>query len=215
MDSSRMDMEGFWRPMKYTLPTYELNLHGWNSNASIFSDLICRVHPSWIFEVGSWYGGSALHMANIIKEQGLPTEILCIDTWLGSLEHWEGYEEQLQLVEGYPTIYFQFITNVWFSGHQDIIHALPMPSFQAAEYLKHTNTRADLIYLDAAHDYESVLRDLRDYYSLLSPKGILFGDDYRGWPGVTTAVDEFAAARGCKKEIVDGVFWVLSESAGK
>lgn len=51
----------------------------------------------------------------------------------------------------------------------------------------------DLIFIDGAHDYESVKRDIELCWPLLVPKGVLAFHDYHSAadPGVTKAVDEF------------------------
>ncbi len=60
----------------------------------------------------------------------------------------------------------------------------------------------DFAYVDARHDYESVLEDLEAWFPKVKPGGILAGHDYvdidfgRTDFGVKSAVDEFFAARG-------------------
>jgi Methyltransferase domain len=55
----------------------------------------------------------------------------------------------------------------------------------------------DFVYIDARHDYESVLEDLDAWYPKVKPGGILAGHDYvdgqipQGDFGVRSAVDEF------------------------
>ena len=57
--------------------------------------------------------------------------------------------------------------------------------------------RADLIHLDAAHEYEPVLRDALGFWELLKPGGFLVGDDYHpSWPGVVRGATEFAKSVG-------------------
>ncbi|MGA9380044.1 MAG: class I SAM-dependent methyltransferase, partial [Phormidium sp.] len=47
----------------------------------------------------------------------------------------------------------------------------------------------DLVFVDAAHDYDSVKADLLNWYPKIKPGGILLCDDYElGWPGVMRAV---------------------------
>jgi len=55
----------------------------------------------------------------------------------------------------------------------------------------------DFIYIDAAHDYESVKADLGGWYGKLRSKGIFAGHDYdeQAWPGVFRAVNEFFEER--------------------
>ena len=57
----------------------------------------------------------------------------------------------------------------------------------------------DFVYLDGAHDYESVQADIAAWFPLLSDKGILAGHDWTDQPiheGVKRAVSEFAAEIG-------------------
>lgn len=51
----------------------------------------------------------------------------------------------------------------------------------------------NVIYVDANHDYENVLSDLKNAENLLKDDGILIIDDYseNHWPGVFKAVDEW------------------------
>lgn len=61
----------------------------------------------------------------------------------------------------------------------------------------------DWIYIDAAHDYEGVRRDLAAAARCLRPGGLLICNDYTNWSvvelepyGVMRAVNEFCVARG-------------------
>jgi hypothetical protein len=62
----------------------------------------------------------------------------------------------------------------------------------------------DFVYLDARHDYTSVLSDLGDWVDKIRPGGVFAGHDYvdghfeAGDFGVRSAVDEFFAARDLK-----------------
>lgn len=164
----------------------------------IFAHIIEQARPRLIIEVGTWKGGSALHMARICKEKGLKTEIVCIDTWLGSYEHWmlkdpRWGKQNLGLVNGYPTIYRQFLANVILSGHTDTITPLPLSSVNGAILLKKLGVKADIAYIDAAHDFRSVITDFAEFWDLVRPGGALIGDDYHaGGPEVVKAANEFA-----------------------
>lgn len=60
----------------------------------------------------------------------------------------------------------------------------------------------DFAYIDARHDYESVLEDLADWFGKVRPGGVIAGHDYvdgdfpEGRFGVRSAVDEFFGRRG-------------------
>lgn len=185
------------------------DMQGWGSEDPIFAEIITGMKPSLVVEVGTWKGASAIHMAKIAKTIGLEMKIICVDTWLGSPEHFSEvnaeWRASLRLHHGYPQLYYTFLANVVRQGVQDYIIPLPATSENAAVILHQKGLRPDLIYVDAAHEYEPVLRDLRAYWRILGHQGILLGDDYIGWAGVTRAANEFAG------EVKAGIFGKLGK----
>ncbi len=167
---------------------------GFGSADDTLTHVIERLRPELIIEVGSWEGGSAIYMAREIKRLGLPTKIICVDTWLGAPEHvlQEGFRGTLGERFGYPTLYHRFIGNVLAAGAESIISPLPNTSDNAAQILRHLGVKAQMVFVDAAHEYLPVSRDLEAYWDLLTEDGALVGDDYIGWPEVTQAADDFA-----------------------
>lgn len=169
---------------------------GWNSTSSVFGELVEKIKPKTIIEVGSWKGGSVISMAKKTKELGLDTTIYCVDTWLGAAEFWTKYrnteDRDLMFKNGYPQIYYQFASNMVHNNINDVVYPLPLPSVIAYDVLRYHGVLADLIYIDASHEYEDVLADITNFYNLLRPGGIMFGDDFTHlWPGVEKAVKEY------------------------
>lgn len=179
---------------------YPSDLQGWGSDDPIFREVIAAIRPEVIVEVGTWKGASAIHMALITRELGLQTQIVCVDTWLGSPEHFlaqqPGWRESLLLRNGFPHLYYTFLGNVVREGVADRVVPLPTTSENAAIILAAKGIRPDLVYIDAAHEEEPAHRDFSLYWDLLSPDGVLLGDDYESWEGVTRAADRFAAEKG-------------------
>lgn len=174
-----------------------LDLQGWQSYEQTFEDLISEVRPKLIVEVGTWKGASAIHMANLLVKYGLTdSKIVCVDTWLGSLEFWTNQEDperyaSLNLVNGYPSVYYTFLSNVVRSGHEKTIIPFPATSQMAADWFKKMAIIPDLCYLDASHEYNDVLWDLMRWANISTH---IFGDDYTTFEGVRRAVHEFNAA---------------------
>jgi hypothetical protein len=75
---------------------------------------------------------------------------------------------------------------------EELIVPFPNTSENAAIVLSRHRLKADVVYIDAAHEYEPALRDFMVYWELLKDGGYLIGDDYIAWEGVTRAADEFA-----------------------
>lgn len=194
-----------------------LDLQGWNGNHHIFSDLIKELKPKQIVEVGSWKGQSSVTMAEVVKRENLDTKILCIDTWLGALEFWltenlsqhEQNERNLLLKNGYPQIYYQFLSNIVHTNNQNIILPLPLTSALAAKVLLARNIKAELIYIDASHEEDDVYNDIVAYWKVLANDGIMFGDDFHiFWTGVQNAVKKFSIENSVQYEQIDN-FWLI------
>jgi hypothetical protein len=149
-------------------------------------------------EVGSFLGYSAINFAKKLKEKNINSRLICVDTWLGSPEHFEmlknNNDNRLGWVNGYPTMYYKFISNVITHGVQDVIIPLPFPSTIAFKILnklfnKH-NLKADFAYIDGSHEENEVYMDLYCYYQLLSSQSFLCGDDW-AWDSVRKDVEKF------------------------
>ena len=115
-------------------------------------------------------------------------------------EYSGGYSksDSLHLKNGYPSIYFEFLSNVVAAGLTNNILPIPQTSTNAYLWLKEYSVQAPLIYIDADHEAVNVYSDISNYWELVSPGGALFGDDFvPAWPGVIRAVRMFAE----KKEL--------------
>lgn len=179
----------------YELDASRVDLQGWNSSHPFFKDVIGLAKPGLIIELGVWKGMSSIHMAGLMKEMGLKGQILAIDTWLGSSNHLSaaGRRNELSPRHGFPTVYETFLANVVKSGHQDMIVPLAMDGASAAIALTRMKVKAAVIHIDASHEFQPCLNDLRAYWPLLADDGILLADDYGNWPSVSRAVNSFAA----------------------
>ncbi len=203
------------------LNMYTPDIHGWIDGKfdEQFTSFL-KKDTSLIIEVGTWKGRSTIQMANCLKKFNPSTKatIIAVDTWLGAPEFWTwGLNDptrglSLNCLQGYPQVFYTFTKNVKSYGHHDIIAPFPISSVQGADVLKYYNISADIIYVDAAHEYEPVKADIEKYWPLLKPGGIMFGDDYLlpNWPGVVKAVDEFCKNNNLALS-VNGVMWYFQK----
>lgn len=187
------------------------DLQGWNGNSQVFSDLIGRIKPQTIIEIGVWKGQSSINMAKSIKALGLDTKMYCVDTWLGAFEFIDDNtpERDLMLKNGYPQVYYQFLSNIIHNNVQDIIIPFPTTSSIAAKYFKSKGIKAQMIYVDASHDEEDVWSDLNNYYPLLE-KGVIFGDDFT-WQGMKQTVEKFCNKFNTTYELLENNFWIIEK----
>ena len=188
---------------------------GRNGNSEVFVKLITEIKPKTIIEVGSWKGQSAINMGKTTKKLELNTIIHCVDTWLGAIEFWsdlkETEERNLLLRNGYPQIYYQFLSNVIHNGLQDTILPFPNTSENGFRYFRDIKLTADLIYIDASHEEEDVYKDVNNFFTLLNQGGIIFGDDYMSWVGVRTSIDRFVKEQNLTLEVLENNFWVIKK----
>lgn len=185
------------------------------NGADIFDALIASMRPRMIVEVGSWMGHSAIHMSRAASALHDDALVICVDTWLGSSEHYfdDTYLADLALKNGRPDFYIGFLANVLSQGRQHGILPLSISSHAGFEILQKLGVKADLVYIDAGHGYDDVRGDLRAFAKLLAPGGVIFGDDYFHAP-VKRAVDGYA--RNHDLHIASygdrGHKWILVES---
>lgn len=176
------------------------NPHGWYGHHETFQKLIQDHQVEIAIEVGSWMGASARDIAKMLPPNGY---LISVDTWLGSEEHQPG--------ESFYTIpiqqlFHQFLSNTIHENLQHKIIPMRTESVNAAKLLASINFKADFIYIDAAHDYESIKADLYAWYPLLKEGGVFCGDDFHH-PPIIQAVNEFAKEFGLK--IAPASCWLL------
>lgn len=200
----------------FPISDYPRDLSGWHSDDPVFREMIEQVQPGLIVEIGVWKGASTLHMAQALRVLGLNScRILAVDTWLGSVEFWtrrddpERYQA-LNCVNGYPTVYRQFLANVLHDSRQEMVIPFPNTSTTAARWFKAAGFQADLIYVDGSHEYSDVLDDLEFWWENLRAGGTMFGDDWQTWQTVRAAVGTFATRRDLEIRTVRNK-WILSK----
>ncbi|XP_059668834.1 uncharacterized protein LOC132313916 [Cornus florida] len=197
----------------------EKRIKGWDSYNSVFETLIRRVRPKVIIEVGTFLGASATHMAELASGLGLGTQIICIDDFRGQpwgRHHQEVVEEEgdIPMINGDLLLMYQFMQNVVHENATESVLFLPFSSWITLDVLCRWGVFADLIEVDAGHDFHSAWVDINLAYKLLRPGGVLFGHDYflpLDNKGVKRAVDLFARVNGLRVQI-DGEHWVIDSS---
>lgn len=179
------------------LTLLDKDAQGWASTGACFDELIKTLKPKTIVEVGTWKGGSAMNMAKLALTEGVSEselEVVCIDTFLGSYEHYctMGTFDLLETrINGRPKIYNQFLSNIVHEKLQNVITPFPIDSGNGALALKHWGVQADLIYIDAAHDYEYVKIDFFRYSEIVREGGYILIDDWHHGPIKTAAKEVF------------------------
>ena len=130
-----------------------------------------------ICEIGSWVGRST--RALVDNTSGT---VLAVDTWMGSPG------EVVHSTIDSKTLFSLFTANM--EGlPEGRLTTYKGYSLDAAKFYK--DSKFDMIFIDASHDYDSVKADIQAWFPLLEAGGLMCGHDYHAaWPGVVEAVNE-------------------------
>lgn len=194
----------------YAATTNERDVvQGWNGIHPSLSRLKALGERPLVIDVGTWKGQSTITLATAMKKRGLDGCVIAVDTFLGSPEHWNG--EHFTRRHAMPDLYQTFLANVFAAGVHDYIVPVPQTSVTAAMIFQRLELQAAVVHVDAAHEYEEVMRDATEYWKLLAPGGYMIGDDYNDfWPGVIKAADEFSAQIG-RPLTIDPPKWIMQK----
>ena len=164
-----------WRP----------EISGWSVDILPFYHRMAKNLPdgATIVEIGVYHGRSILYLAEQLWKLGKRNcKLTAVDLW-----HVENFTNEASRA--------QFEKNLELIGDaKELISILQLPSIEAAQTLKDKNESFDLIFIDAAHDYQSVKNDIHAWSKVLKKDGIIAGHDYWHWgehAGVGKAVDEY------------------------
>jgi predicted O-methyltransferase YrrM len=187
---------------KYPFPSHLPGVAGndgpdWNQQAKVNAlGAIVPRDAKVLMEVGCFLGRSTRGIANLAPN----AKMICIDHWLGSIEHHQNPSDQKYL----PTLFETFIVNCW--GYRDRFSIIRENSANGQEIVKNFGVTPDFIFIDGAHDYTSVLQDLT-MASTFFPGAIIAGDDFQ-WDSVRDAVRSFEKNSGKQiKELPESLFY--------
>lgn len=158
----------------------------WFNYPNLYRMVIEKFNNAKFVEVGSWKGRSSVFMGVEILNSNKNIEFYCVDTWKGSSEH-IGMD-----ILNEDGLYKEFIKNI--QPISNFIRPIRKTSEEASNDFM--DESLDFVFIDAAHDYESVKNDIKYWYPKIKYGGIIAGHDYPTWEGVTAAVDEWSKNNG-------------------
>jgi predicted O-methyltransferase YrrM len=165
---------------------YQTIGENWFTYPKLYSGVVKYFPDNSIFvEVGSWRGRSSVYMGVEIVNSGKEQMLVCVDTWEGSEEHigWDILKED--------GLYQEFLKNIEpvNDEREGTIEHIRGKSLEVVDSIQ--NFSLDFVFIDASHDYENVIADIRAWYPKLKEGGVIAGHDYPTWAGVKKAVDEY------------------------
>lgn len=150
-----------------------------------------------IVELGSWLGGSS----RFILYWAPQATLIAIDHWKGSPEHFarEYWANKL------PTLYETFLVNCW--GFKERLIPMRTTTLEGLQEIYDAGLKPDLFYVDASHDFDSVMAELEKITTLF-PEAYITGDDWNLVP-VRRAVIWFTTPRNLNYKTYDN-FWEIT-----
>lgn len=153
-----------------------------------------------VIEVGSWVGESAIALHHGLAHGG---QVFCIESFTGSQS-----DETWDIAQSFGTDSLREVFEFNTSGLGiKLIHG---DSHAVAQSMQ--SQGADIVFLDAGHRKEDLLRDLKDWMPHLRSDGLLVGhDNGPRFPGVEEALVEFFLERGVDVRTYEGTtLWSVS-----
>ena len=160
---------------------------GWFSYNELY-DRIVDIAPfnSNIVEVGSWFGKSTNYLAKKIKESKKNIHLTTIDTFKGA----EDEELQQTIVNAFNgDIFYDFVDNAVISDTYGTYDIIKDTADNASNQFG--NSSIDFVMLDAGHSYETTTNHIKKWFNKVKSGGIIAGDDYGVFDGVTRAADDY------------------------
>ncbi|CAF1660469.1 unnamed protein product [Adineta ricciae] len=168
----------------------------------------------FVVEVGSFMGKSAINIGKVLLQSQFNQNyvLLCIDTWLGGLEHWvqDDLREMMGMAYGRPIVYEQFIANIIASNLTDHVLPYSTTSLLGARFLLEKKLFPQIIYLDSAHLQGETYIELELYWSILQTGGILVGDDW-DWKAVRCDVLIFIDSNQLNVTVLSTKTWFIKK----
>jgi hypothetical protein len=162
------------------------NIKGWFDFQNHYTNMVNEaVDGSHFVEVGTWKGTSAAYMVVEIANSGKKIRFDCVDTWQGSEEHLRlGPHYEPLAVSG--KLYDHFLENM--QPAQGLFTPIRKTSVEAAD--SYENQSLDFVFLDAAHDYDSIRSDIIAWLPKVKIGGWIGGHDYTWNEGIRRACKE-------------------------
>jgi predicted O-methyltransferase YrrM len=162
------------------------NIHGWFTPPCVdwYKKCVSTADVNAHFiEVGSFKGKSSAFMAVEIINSGKKIKFECIDSWedawMGSTGICEEYPGQITFEE--------FEKNMSAIKNKLNFSYIRQRSKEAAKL--YADSSLDMVFIDGAHDYDSIKSDILSWLPKIKTGGILSGDDWNS-PDVQFAVKD-------------------------
>lgn len=169
---------------------YYTKIYGHFNYEFLYDEMIDRFESGSSFvEIGAYLGKSTCFLAEKLINSGKNITLNIVDNWVGHPSDIALVEE----IKKFGNIYDIFIDNMTKANVLDKLNIIRGDSAESASNFE--DNSIDFVYIDAAHDYESVKRDINTWLPKVKLSGVIAGHDYGNVSstGVDQAVNEIFA----------------------
>ena len=185
------------------------NVLGWAEDIYPWLDEVaakCIPHGGTYLEVGTFMGASLAHMGTIRPD----LRLIAVDPWLDApSQGYDGPGEYAPIQAAYGGLYNAFLAIMRREAPDVLRRTVVLRGTADTVQLL---TPVDCLFIDGAHDRESVEKDIAVFGPLVVHGGVIAGHDYApGFPGVKEVVDARygnSARNGGRVHVQGSVWWV-------
>ena len=158
------DMDPKRYPWAERLSPERLKSPWWIGHIPFAYELIGRLRPSIVVELGTYSGSSFAAFCQALEAVGQPAKCFGVDLWEGDV-HMGRFDEEL----------YQEMRRFSETRYPDIARLIRKDFNQAVSDF--ADGSIDLLHIDGTHTYEAVSNDFRTWLPKMSPRGVILFHD--------------------------------------
>jgi|GEM_PF-2620668 len=148
----------------------------------VISNLVKKLNPKKIFEIGTFQGRTTLNMALNTSENA---KIITLD-----LPNSELSSTKMDIEEGEIRYVQKEVSGERFIGHSVEAKIQQVYGDSATFSFSEYSNAVDLAFIDGSHAYEYVMNDSQKALEMMRAGGLIIWHDYTNWQGVWSALNE-------------------------
>jgi hypothetical protein len=184
------------------------SLEGWFNMENQYLELLDNVPEGGVFvELGAYKGKSTLFIVTEINNRNRNIKFHTIDTFEGDSGSNDEQEIEAYRKVNVSKMFDEFSENT--KHLKEHFNVIVGKSDESSKFFE--DNSVDVIFIDAGHSYDAVIRDIKSWLPKIKDGGIMSGHDYDSWAGVNKAVNEIFD----KVDKIDNNCWFVKINKNK